>query len=102
MSYTPYTPDNEIWKDQFTKQGRKPKKFYTILKPKSDGNDDKPTIQMIAPTQQTVEQAKLQILHQTVKSPPQKRIRRVKPKKRSQSIKRASGKVVKRVTKKKK
>lgn len=83
MNYTPYTTDNEVWRHQFTGGGKKPKKFYTLKRPKNTQ-----AVTLVTPTQQTVEQAKLQM-----QIPPsaKTKIKRRKKKNASQSQKKLGG-----------
>jgi hypothetical protein len=61
LAYVPYVPDLESWKDHFKNYVPSgPKPFYTIKK-RQQGEGTLPTIKLVTPTQQFVEQAKSQM-----------------------------------------
>jgi hypothetical protein len=58
MAYVPYVPDLEAWKKHFVNYTpSKTKKFYT-LKNKQQGEGSYPSIKLVTPMEQFVEQAK--------------------------------------------
>jgi len=57
MSYSPYIPNIDVWKDHFKNPPKENKRFYTIGRVKHHGQDMDP-IKLVTPTEQVVEQAK--------------------------------------------
>jgi hypothetical protein len=56
MSYIPYIPNVDHWRDHFSNNPQKTKSFYTLKdKHKGEGNLG---IKLVTPTEQAVEQAK--------------------------------------------
>jgi hypothetical protein len=66
MAYVPYVPDLEAWTNHFVNyQPSQSKKFYTV-KSTQEGEGKPPVIpiKLIAPTEQFVEQAEVQLAKQ--------------------------------------
>lgn len=71
MSYVPYIPDIELWKNHFTNTPAKYKPFY-IVKKIQKGSGIAPSVNLVTPTEQVVQQAKAQLKQQKIKPAKQK------------------------------
>lgn len=60
MNYTPYISNPDDWKHHFVKMAKNNtrKEFYTVSKNNQSKHDNGGDVQIVSPTQQSVEQAK--------------------------------------------
>ena len=62
VGYTPYVPNIEAWRKQYALNNTmESKKFYTIKEINNDTPQPLPTLQIVSPAAQVIEQAKSQV-----------------------------------------
>ena len=79
MTNVPYVPDVEAWKEHFMNfTPSTPKPFY-VIKDRQRGDGQIPSVKLVTPTQQVVEQAKAQLkTSKTSYKPKSKQVKRKK------------------------